>query len=115
MSQFYLSFGDGNSGFVLLPTCESSGNSHFSDNHRRNLRTVYGNIGIEETQSVDRAEIDEPVMIFGNASADETSLWDVVGVIVGIETFFRGDIATDTGIGTCPDVAVLIFTDSSYV
>ena len=54
-------------------------------------------------------------MIFGNASADETSLWDVVGVIVGIETFFRGDIATDTGIGTCPDVAVLIFTDSSYV
>ena len=66
-------------------------------------------------QSVDRAEIDEPVMIFGNASADETSLWDVVGVIVGIETFFRGDIATDTGIGTCPDVAVLIFTDSSYV
>ena len=59
--------------------------------------------------------IDEPVMVFGNASADETSLWDVVGVIVGIETFFRGDIATDTGIGTCPDVAVLIFTDSSYV
>ena len=115
MSQFYLSFGDGNSGFVLLPTCESSGNSHFSDNHRRNLRTVYGNIGVEETQSVDRAEIDEPVMIFGNASADETSLWDVVGVIVGIETFFRGDIATDAGIGTCPDVAVLIFTDSSYV
>ena len=54
-------------------------------------------------------------MIFGNASADETSLWDVVGVIVGIETFFRGDIATDAGIGTCPDVAVLIFTDSSYV
>ena len=40
-------------------------------------------------------------MVFGNASADETSLWDVVGVIVGIETFFRGDIATDTGIGTC--------------
>ena len=65
--------------------------------------------------TVDRAEIDEPVMVFGNASADETSLWDVVGVIVGIETFFRGDIATDTGIGTCPDVAVLIFTDSSYV
>ncbi len=52
---------------------------------------VYGNIGVEETQSVDRAEIDEPVMVFGNASADETSLWDVVGVIVGIETFFRGD------------------------
>lgn len=50
------------------------GNSHFSDNHRRNLRTVYGNIGVEETQSVDRAEIDEPVMIFGNASADEIFL-----------------------------------------
>ncbi len=48
MSQFYLSFGDGNSGFVLLPTCESSGNSHFSDNHRRNLRTVYGNIGLKK-------------------------------------------------------------------
>ena len=68
----------------LSGTCESSGNSHFSDNHRRNLRTVYGNIGVEETQSVDRAEIDEPVMVFGNASADETSLWDVVGVIVGM-------------------------------
>ena len=101
MSQFYLSFGDGNSGFVLLPTCESSGNSHFSDNHRRNLRTVYGNIGVEETQSVDRAEIDEPVMIFGNASADETSLWDVVGVIVGIETFFSCLLYTSPLLSLC--------------
>ena len=77
--------------------------------------TTGGICGLFMAISVDRAEIDEPVMVFGNASADETSLWDVVGVIVGIETFFRGDIATDTGIGTCPDVAVLIFTDSSYV
>ena len=85
------------------------------DKCRRRFTLLQDLFGIEVTQSVDRSEVEVPVLSISYTSTAETTHRKVVVMVVVVERLFTLNEAANTLVRANPDIAGFIFANGMYM